>query len=85
MSLPWYANPESEKPARVRRDPEEEAAILAALADLPPEHPARVAYADGVDTIALTHLVADRPATLEALKLAYLDGFARRIGSSFRP
>jgi hypothetical protein len=32
----------------------------AILAELPTDHPARIAFAEGKDTIALTHLVSDR-------------------------
>lgn len=58
---------------------------LKRLRNFPDDHPVRAAYVDGVDTIALTHLVADRPATLAALKRAYLEAFGRRIGHGFRP
>jgi hypothetical protein len=69
------------------RDAEEHAAICAALEQLPADHPVRVAYLDRVDTIALTHLVADRPELVEALKEAYLKGFGRLMRSAghFRP
>jgi hypothetical protein len=69
------------------RDAEERAAITAALEQLPADHPARVAYLDHADTIALTHLVADRPELVEALKEAYLKGFSRLLRSveHFRP
>jgi hypothetical protein len=43
------------------RDTEEDAAITAVLEQLPADHPARLACLDHTDTIALTHLVADRP------------------------
>lgn len=69
------------------RDAEERAAVTAALELLPADHPARVAYQDHADTIALTHLVADRPELVEALKEAYLKGFGRLMRSAghFRP
>ncbi|TMC55026.1 MAG: hypothetical protein E6J20_01255 [Chloroflexi bacterium] len=69
------------------RDSEEHAAISAALEQLPTDHPARKVFAEGVDTIALTHLVADRPELVEALKEAYLAGCGRLLRSSahFRP
>jgi hypothetical protein len=64
------------------RDAEERAAITAALESLPAEHQARTAFAEGADTIALTHLVADRPDLVEALKQAYLSGYGRLLRSS---
>jgi hypothetical protein len=69
------------------RDAEERAAITAALEQLPADHPALKAFADGADTIALTHLVAGRPELVEALKEAYLKGFGRLLHSArhFRP
>ncbi len=69
------------------RDAEERAAVTAALEQLPADHPARVAYLDHADTIALTHLVADRPELVDALKEAYLMGFGRLMRSAayFRP
>jgi len=69
------------------RDAEEHAAITAALEQLLADHPARLAYLDHADTIALTHLVADRPDLVEALKQAYLSGCGRLLRSSehFRP
>jgi hypothetical protein len=69
------------------RDAEEHAVITAALEQLPADHPARVAYLEHADTIALTHLVADRPELVEALKEAYLKGFGRllRAAGHFRP
>ena len=84
MPKPWYEKDHSPH-IRAARDAQEEAAIAGALDELPIGHPAREAFAAGVDTIALTHLVADQAATLEVLKQAYLDGFARRIGAYFRP
>ena len=68
------------------RDHQEHADIREALASLPDQHPARAAYADGADTIKLTHLV---PAEfIEPLKIAYLAGYRRmldRQGNYFRP
>ncbi len=70
-----------------KRDAQERAEVAALLAVLPPEHPAREACARGTDTIALTHLVADRPELVEALKQAFLAGYARLLEGSggFRP
>ena len=70
-----------------RRDPEEHACVTAALAGLPEDHPARKAYAEGVGTIELTHLVEDRE-IVEQLKQAFLAGYRRtleRSGAYFRP
>jgi hypothetical protein len=68
------------------RDAEEHAAVTAALEQLPADHPARVAYLDRADTIALTHLVADRPDLVDALKEAYLASHRRLLRSGhFRP
>ena len=69
------------------RDAKEHAAVTAALEQLPADHPARVAYQDHADTITLTHLVADRPELVEALKEAYLKSFGRLLRSAghFRP
>jgi hypothetical protein len=74
-------------PRHDMRDAEERAAITAALEQLPADHPARVAYLDHADTIALTYLVADRPGLVDALKEAYLKGFGRLMRSAghFRP
>lgn len=58
------------------RDAEEHAAIAAALAELPADHPARVAYEDHADTIRLTHLVG-RQDLADRLAEAFLDGYDR--------
>jgi hypothetical protein len=82
----WYTEPQADESCRfVRRDAEEQAAVAAALSLLRSDHPARVAFENGLDTIALTHLVADRQDLVNALKKAYLDGFGRGIGHGFRP
>jgi len=39
---------------------EEPPAVATALSGLPIDHPARSAYANGADTIAVTRLVAER-------------------------
>jgi hypothetical protein len=69
------------------RDAEEHAALAVILAELPADHPARIAYLDHADTIALTHLVADRPQLVEAIKEAFLAGYRRMLRRSghFRP
>lgn len=54
---------------------------------LPEDHAARVAFARGADTIALTHLVADM-VIVDRLKEAWLAGYRRmleRAGGHFRP
>ena len=69
------------------RDAEEHAAIAAILAELPPEHPACIAYfLDHEDTIRLTHLVC-REDLVDRLTQAWLDGYNRmlRRTSHFRP
>jgi hypothetical protein len=70
------------------RDAEEHRAVATALETLPVDHAARRAYAEGADTIQLSHLVADRPDIVDELKEAYLAGYDRmleRSGSYFRP
>lgn len=70
------------------RDAAEREAVAALLSALPREHAARSAFAAGLDTIRLTHLVADRPDLVEALKDAFLAGYCRmldRAGQHFRP
>lgn len=48
--------------------------MAAALSELPEDHPARVAYCEGrsVDSLSLSHLVADRPDLVKRLVDAYL-------------
>jgi hypothetical protein len=72
---PWFLKPTPPPPDV--RDAEEHADVAAALAVLPADHPARVEYAKGAGTIALTHLVADRMTIVEALKAAYFAGLGR--------
>jgi len=84
----WYAEPKAEKRPPDMRDPEEHAAVAATLRRLSPDHPAHAAYAEGLDTIALTHLIADQPELVAALTEAFLAGYRRslkRWGSHFRP
>jgi hypothetical protein len=59
----------------------------AALQNLPTDHPARLAYSGGLDTIALTHLVREHHEIVEALANAYLAGYRRSLTrwSGFRP
>jgi hypothetical protein len=49
------------------RDEQANREVAAILAELPAEHQARVAFEGGKDTIALTHLVADRKDFVEQL------------------
>ena len=68
------------------RDEQEHKDVAAILAALPEDHPARAAYAEGEDTIKLTHLV---PAELvKPLTEAFFAGSWRmlhRQGGYFRP
>ena len=66
------------------RDAKERTEVSALLDTLPSDHPAREAYARGVDTIALTHRVTDRPELSEALKEPFLAGY-RRLPASTGP
>lgn len=59
------------------RDPEEHAAIAAILAELPADHPARIAYAGQEDTIRLTHLVG--PFACLPVVVYDLPSFSKRI------
>jgi hypothetical protein len=76
-NTPWYTQAE-QKPPDIR-DADEHAAIIKALDQLPSDHAARVAYSKGADTIALTHLVADRPDIVHAITEAYLAGYRRSL------
>jgi hypothetical protein len=69
------------------RDQQEHADVAEALASLPEDHLAHRAYADGLGTIALTHLVREHHPIVEALTEAYLAGNRRamRRTGSFRP
>lgn len=66
------------------RDAKEHAEVSALLGTLPSDHPTREAYARGADTIALTHLAADRPEVSEALKEAFLAGYRRLLAGTRR-
>ena len=74
-------------PAYDIRDPDEHAAVAAILVELPPDHPARAAYAEHESTIALSRLAADRLDVAERLKEAYLEGYRRLLARQghFRP
>lgn len=62
------------------RDEIEHAEVAAALDALPEDYPARIAYSSGElsDSIALTHLLKDRPDLVERLVAAYM-GHSSRI------
>lgn len=69
------------------RDAEEHAAIAAVLAELPADHPARIAYQDHTDTIQLTRLV-DRQDLADRLAQAFVDAYyrmRRAHGGHLRP
>lgn len=75
------------KPEFDTRDADEHAAVAAALAELPPEHPACIAYfLNNEDTLRLTHLVGRRDLS-DRLTQTWLDGYNRvlRGTSHFRP
>lgn len=86
---PWYMQPpDGPRSVYDTRDADEHAAIAAALEKLPLAHAARLAHAEGADTIHLTHLVAEGPELVEALKGAHLSGYQRilkRTGRHFQP
>lgn len=69
------------------RDEIEHAKVAAILAALPEDHLARIAYREHETTIALAHLVADRPGLVERFKTAYLEGWGRIMDRcrGFRP
>ena len=62
------------------RDEIEHAEVAAALSGLPSEHPAAVAYSTAAvaDSLALTHLLKERPDIAQRLVAAYL-GHNQRI------
>jgi hypothetical protein len=69
------------------RDTEERAEVARIIAVLAESHPAHKAHERGMDTISMTHLVADRPDLVKALIAAY---FARtdrawKKAKHFRP
>ena len=82
---PWWEQPQ--RPPPDTRDQQEHAEVAAALASLPEDHAARRAYAEGLGTIALTHLVREHRGIVDALTEAYLAGNRRalRRSGSFRP
>lgn len=82
---PWY---EQSAPKFVAyRGAEGQAAVAAALQALPADHAARRAFAEGVDTIALTHLVPGYPEVRDALCAAYIEACGRLLQGrvSFNP
>ncbi len=60
------------------RDEQANAEVSAILAELRADHPVRVAFAEGKDTIALTHLLADRMDLVKRLMETY-HAYDRRI------
>ena len=68
------------------RDDAEHAQIALILSDLPPKHPARVAYAsgswEGANTLSLIRLVAKRPDLVDRLLAVYT---AHAADARFRP
>ena len=67
------------------RDELEHRDVAAVLATLPDDHPARAAYAEGADTIRLTHLVSAE--LVEPLTEVFCSGYRRflqRQGGYFR-
>jgi len=85
VTKPWYELPERKSPDI--RDAEEHATIARVLSALPADHSARLAYAQGATTIALTHLVPGHPEISAALSEAYLAAWRRNLArwGSFRP
>jgi len=74
------------------RDELEHAEVSRIVSELPPEHPARVAFSTGAseaaDSISLTHLVAGRRDMVEALVEANMAAWRRtlaRHSGHFRP
>jgi hypothetical protein len=65
------------------RNGAERAAIQEILAELPEHHPARAAYAAGVDAIRLIHLV-EREDVVEKLNQAWLDWYSNRLRRQLR-
>jgi hypothetical protein len=84
-TIPWWEQPQ--RPPPDTRDPQEHADVAGALASLPEDHAARQAYANGMGTIALSHLLHEHRTIVEALTEAYLAGNRRALDrtGSFRP
>jgi len=53
------------------RDEQANAEVAAILSELPEDHAVRTAFAEGKDTIALTHLLADRMDVVKRLMDTY--------------
>jgi hypothetical protein len=68
-------------------DDQERAEIRAALQELPSDHKAWKALEEGVDAVALTHLVDNRQDLIDRLTQAWLAGYGRMLRSTqnFRP
>lgn len=65
-----------------KRDRQEHGEVMAILSELPPDHPAREAYAHGASTLELARLVADRAELIERLREAFLAGYRRMLAST---
>ena len=70
----------------VAHDDVEGSEIRAILSELPEDHRARIAYREGADAIALTHLVDRRQDLIDRLTRAWLEGYGRmpQRSSNFR-
>ena len=82
-----YKPPPDKAPLPDKRDEEEKAEVGRIIAALPKDHPAHDAHRRGMDTIALTHLVANYPDLVEALIRAYHAGTDRvwKRSGHFKP
>ena len=61
------------------RDEQANAEVAAILGELPEDHPARVAFAAGRDTVAITYLVAGYPDLVERLKATIIGRSGARV------
>jgi hypothetical protein len=70
------------------RDEIEHAEVAAALAQLPDDHPARIAYLSGAreasDSLSLSNLLPERLDLVEQLVAAYT-GHSKRIWAKYTP
>lgn len=63
------------------RDNQERVEVAEILSELPSDHPARMALADGARTVEVARLLNDQPDLLERLKRAFLAGWHRVLDS----
>jgi hypothetical protein len=63
-----------------RPDEEEVREITAILAELPPNHPARVALASNRTTVQIMYLLIGRPSLLHRVTRAHNEGLKRQRG-----